>query len=123
MTALPKASGKRVSRTEPPVHTRQAILAGESKVIELLHDMGFIDHGRSNWLQGTLEDGTEVVSNRKRYVLPDTALRATVGPRVTYIYRMIDDRPQIGESIPTMNIVKKPKLLSYVINLFLDGQR
>jgi hypothetical protein len=77
---------ERIRRTQPSEFTRQQIADGERIVIRMLYRYGYVDYGRTNRLQGTIND-EPVFSDRKRYIVPDTDLRATVGPRITYIYR------------------------------------
>lgn len=121
MAMARKKRKKRILRTAKPVHTRAQILVLEQKAIDEVHKAGFVDHGRTDWRR-TYENGTEVHSNRKRYLLPGTPLRVTVGPQTIHIYRMVNDVPQIGENLKTIEVARDPKLLHYVIDLYRSGE-
>lgn len=112
----------RRASTEPPHYTREQLASFEEKVIGLASSLGFVDHGLTDWHQQA-EDGTEIVTHRKRYMLPTTNLRITIGVHVTYLYRVIDGQAQIGETMKTIELAKKPSILKYVLDLFLTGKR
>lgn len=62
-------------------------LVAEDNVIQQLYAAGFIDWGRTdiNVVDDPVQ-GQVRLGDRKRYVLPDTNVRATVGPYTTCFY-------------------------------------
>lgn len=97
---------KRIARNRyAPQNTLQEIIAAENEVIRQLYAAGFIDYGQTDERVEHTESGIEVrLGGRKRYVLPNTTIRATVGRVKTCFYFLTDGEPTFLAKLPTLDV-------------------
>lgn len=90
-----------------PQHSMKEILAAEAFVIQRLYAAGFVEHGTVDLYTEYTEGGQAVqLGGRKRYALPGTNLRATVGRITTLFYRVNGEDVTFLAKIPTLHIDK-----------------
>jgi hypothetical protein len=80
----------------------EPITQAEQRVIDYLLRAGFVTRGRTDRYTAETEGGKKVAAgDRKRYWLPPTNVRVTVGPKSTVLYRVSNSEASNFERFET----------------------
>lgn len=99
-----------------PEHSMKQIIDAEQAVLAYIYAHGFIDHGNVDpYLEFTTSGIPVQLGGRKRYVLPGTNLRVTVGPKITLFYTVRGEDCTFLKKLPTIEVTKIQRALSAIL--------